>query len=264
MTPSDGSPDYFNTCSGFTYTGVPNNQWGFQYPHSGDGYCGILLYQFVDPNTREYIEIPLSDTLQSKKCYHFEMYVNLGNRCGYTCNDIQIYFSDTILDSIADFNCIPKPFQIGYTGVNFDSLSWTMVSGDYTAVGGERFLTIGNFKYDSLSNITLISNSALQANAYVYIDDVSLTKISCTVGINETVIESQNVYPNPFSSQLTFSLADNEQKTVSLYNFLGQQVLQHTFTNSATMSTEQLASGIYFYELRNDKATLKTGKVVKQ
>jgi len=31
-----------------------------------------------------------------------------------------------------------------------------------------------------------------------------------------------------------------------------------------TINTEQLADGIYFYELRSDKETLKTGKLVKQ
>ncbi len=73
-----------------------------------------------------------------------------------------------------------------------------------------------------------------------------------------------NITPNPFSTQLTFSLADNDQTTISLYNFLGQQVLQQTFTNSTTINTDQLADGIYFYELRSDKGALKTGKLVKQ
>lgn len=82
--------------------------------------------------------------------------------------------------------------------------------------------------------------------------------------INKTENYIANVRPNPFSTQLTFSLADNEQTTVSLYNFLGQQVFQQSFTNSTTINTEQLTDGIYFYELRNDKGTLKTGKVVKQ
>lgn len=72
------------------------------------------------------------------------------------------------------------------------------------------------------------------------------------------------VHPNPFFTQLTFSLADNVPTTISLYNFLGQQVLQQTFTNSATINTRQLADGIYFYELKSNKGTLKTGKVVKQ
>lgn len=80
------------------------------------------------------------------------------------------------------------------------------------------------------------------------------------------ILHSGNLYvsPNPFSTQLTFSLTDNEQTTVSLCNFLGQQVLQQAFTNSTTINTEQLADGIYFYELRSDKGTLKTGKLVKQ
>ena len=76
--------------------------------------------------------------------------------------------------------------------------------------------------------------------------------------------ETINIYPNPFSTHLTFSHADNEPTTVSLYNFIGQQVLRQTFTNSTTLNTEQLADGIYFYELRSNKGTLKTGKLVKQ
>lgn len=79
-----------------------------------------------------------------------------------------------------------------------------------------------------------------------------------------TANESFNVYPNPFSTQITFSLADNEPTTTSLYNFLGQQVLKQTFTNSTTINTEQLADGIYFYELRNEKGAAKNGKVLKQ
>jgi hypothetical protein len=69
--------------------------------------------------------------------------------------------------------------------------------------------------------------------------------------------------PNPFSTRLTFSLGDNEQSSVSLYNFLGQQVLQWTFSNSTTINTEQLTDGIYFYELSSSKG-MTTGKAVKQ
>lgn len=69
---------------------------------------------------------------------------------------------------------------------------------------------------------------------------------------------------NPFSNQLTFTLAGKRPTTVSLYNFLGEQVLQQTFTNSATINTRQLADGFYFYELRSNNQTLKTGKLIKQ
>jgi hypothetical protein len=83
-------------------------------------------------------------------------------------------------------------------------------------------------------------------------------------------IEEQNertvvkVYPNPFTNQFTVQLSENEQTTVSLYNFLGQQLLQQAFTNCTTINTQLLADGIYFYELRSNKGKPKTGKVVKQ
>jgi len=95
--------------------------------------------------------------------------------------------------------------------------------------------------------------------------DYSNTISECVTGITEqTDSEKMNVFPNPFSTQLTFSLTANEPTTVSLYDFLGQQILQQTFTNSTTINTAQMQAGIYFYELSNAKGTLKTGKVVKQ
>jgi uncharacterized delta-60 repeat protein len=81
-------------------------------------------------------------------------------------------------------------------------------------------------------------------------------------------LETENwqplIYPNPIRNELNVSINNNEQTTVLLYDFLGHQVLQQTFSNSTTINTEQLADGIYFYELRNSKGTLKTGKLVKQ
>lgn len=83
--------------------------------------------------------------------------------------------------------------------------------------------------------------------------------------INETSeIHSLKVFPNPFLNQLNLKLTDNEHATILLYDFLGQQVLQQIFTTSSKINTEQLADGIYSYELRSNKGKLKTGKLVKQ
>ena len=73
-----------------------------------------------------------------------------------------------------------------------------------------------------------------------------------------------NVYPNPFSNKLSFKVQDNEPTTVSLYNFLGQQIGLQTFTRHTTINTAPLSAGIYFYELRNANGLLETGKVIKQ
>ena len=75
---------------------------------------------------------------------------------------------------------------------------------------------------------------------------------------------SPNAYPNPFSNQLIFKSSDQEPVRVVLCDVQGKQILQHTFTGSTTINTEQFADGIYFYELRNANGTLKIGKLVKQ
>jgi hypothetical protein len=130
--------------------------------------------------------------------------------------------------------------------------------GVSTDAGGNLYVA-GYFYSPS---ITLGTTTMANAGNY----DVFIAKLERgTVGVDE--IENEKgalIFPNPFSDQLIFSFADNVPTTISLYNFLGQEVLQHTFTNSTTINTEQLADGIYFYELRKDKGALKTGKLVKQ
>ena len=95
--------------------------------------------------------------------------------------------------------------------------------------------------------------------------DYSNTVTNCETGITEhNTIGKLNLYPNPFSTQLHVELFTNETSTLVLYDIFSRQILQQTFTNSTTINTEQLADGIYFYELRSNKGTLKTGKLVKQ
>lgn len=83
------------------------------------------------------------------------------------------------------------------------------------------------------------------------------------VAISEVSSDKINIYPNPTNSTLHV-IGTSLTNTFYLYNFLGQQKLQHTFTNSTTINIEQLTNGIYLYELRNSKGVTQTGKIVKQ
>ena len=94
----------------------------------------------------------------------------------------------------------------------------------------------------------------------------SVNNLCTSAGINDVdnALNRVNAFPNPFSTHLTFVFTGKEQTTVTLYDFLGRPILQQAFTSSTTINTEQLAEGIYFYELRTSKGKLTTGKVVKQ
>ena len=184
-----GSPDYFNSCATSFLVNVPSNPIGFQIPHSGNAYGGILLYHlFVGSNIREFIEVPLVSPLIANQQYHFEMYANISDDGAASTDAIAVYFSDTVISGVN--NALPLPFnpQINNISGNFlDSLNWTLVSGDYTALGGESYLIIGNFKDDSLTT-TIPNNTPENGSApvaYALIDDVSLTLITGTNSSNE-------------------------------------------------------------------------------
>ncbi|MEP7169460.1 MAG: T9SS type A sorting domain-containing protein [Bacteroidota bacterium] len=43
-----------------------------------------------------------------------------------------------------------------------------------------------------------------------------------------------------------------------------RKLLQQTFINSASVNTEELSKGIYFYEIKNKNSLVEKGKLVKE
>jgi hypothetical protein len=266
LTPTIGTSDYFNQCATNPNVRVPYNTAGYQMAHSGDGYAGIILfYQYIGQgyNYREYLQVQLTSVLINNTSYHFEMYVSLAEINYFSVSDIGIYFSDTLISNPSDS---PLPFtpQINNTtGQLVDSINWILVSGNYVAHGGEQYLIIGNFKNDSLTD-TLIVNPIFPAArfAYYFVDDITL---SVETGIGEQIKNSSaTIYPNPFTTQLNIKLASNERAQLILYDIASRKLLQQAFTNSVSINTTPLESGIYFYEVRNKNGAVQKGKVVKQ
>jgi hypothetical protein len=161
-------------------------------------------------------------------------------------------------------NADPLPFipQISNNiSTIFDTLTWKLVSGDYTATGGEAYLTIGNFKNDANTNVITTDTSGIHV-LYCFIDDVSLT--TCTTGINEqNEVAALTIYPNPFSDKIIFSINNNELSEITLCDITSRKIVHQKFLSSVSINTEQLSKGIYLYEVRNKNGVVKKGKVVK-
>ena len=62
-----GTPEYFNSCSNFPGTGVPNNITGYQYARTGNAYAGIFTYYYT-VQSREYILGKLFSPLVAERC----------------------------------------------------------------------------------------------------------------------------------------------------------------------------------------------------
>jgi len=254
--PNINTPNYFNQCSSGTAT-LPATAFGYQLPHSGAAYAGIYQYWSTVTNYREYIETPIDTTLIQNECYHFEMYISSADFGKYSSHNISVYFSDTLVHNAPlSLLSIFTP-QISNVANNYpDSSNWILVSGDYTAHGGERFLIIGNYVSDLVMDTTNV-NPAGYDMSYVFIDDVSL--IACSaVGMNE--IEKAaivKVYPNPTSSVITVITKTNS-KTYQLKNVVGQLVLSGTLTATQQIDIASLPVGIYFLQV--DSTIVKVQK----
>lgn len=262
--PTTGTSDYFNQCATVASSvNVPNTGYGFQPAHSGVGYGGGSPWWQGISNYREYLEVELDSALSAGACYQFKMYINSCSTCQYNTFEIGAYFSNAIITGGNATNLLFTP-QISNTVNNYpDTLNWTLVTGSFNAVGGERYMIIGNFKNDTNTTTTLVNSAAPLSGTYFFIDDVSLTRC-VNVGISEENEITVNIFPNPVTDKLTLQTNNYEPTEIILYDLSLRKLLEKPFTNSVTINTEQLAKGMYLYEVRNKNGNIKSGKIIKE
>lgn len=173
VDPSIASPDYMNACANPFPAGVPKNGVGYQQAHGGNAYAGCYLTG--GGLYTEYIQVHLASPLIAGNEYEFKMYVVLHNNSNTATDDIGAYFSVTPPASTGTGYLSGNPVaQITnpFGNVITDTLNWQLISGTYTAVGGEEYLTLGHFKPDAQT--TFVSLPYGGQGCYYYFDDVSV------------------------------------------------------------------------------------------
>ena len=204
--PTAGSADYFNRCA-IRECSVPQNKLGHQQPRTGDAYCGIYCSK---DEYREYLQTQLREPLQPGCRYRVTFHVSLSENSTVAVSSIGALFTaERITDSgksilmhkqrssmcslvSQTITTYYRP-QVVSNRILSDTVGWMEISDEFTAAGGEEFLTIGNFtdaarsglaEYDCLTQIL--------TGSYYYIDDVSVILISTP----ESALASTD-QPNP-------------------------------------------------------------------
>jgi hypothetical protein len=117
------------------------------------------------------------------------------------------------------------------------------------------------------------------------LDDVRLINVGpnqdiCTAAINEFWQNTgATVFPNPATDRITVEITSPQSAAggasasssplgargeIILFDIASRKLMQQKFTGSATLNIENLAKGIYIYEIRNEKEVVKHGKIVKE
>ncbi|WP_333878947.1 S8 family serine peptidase [Flavobacterium sp.] len=83
------------------------------------------------------------------------------------------------------------------------------------------------------------------------------------LSVNQNQKQRFALFPNPAVQSVAVSMPNGfDSATLSLYNGLGQLVLESEANSNEAISIENLASGIYFYKIRSN-SLVQSGKLIK-
>jgi hypothetical protein len=262
----NATSDYFNACDSMGFvSGVPYNSLGYQNAHIGKGYSGFYTYGAGD--LREYIQVQLTSPLITGLVYKGEMFVSPSEYKGIAVDAIGIYFSIGAISG--NGTALPLQFtpQISnpINNIIIDTLDWTSVSGLYTALGGENYITIGNFLNDSSTNV-IVFNPHVSQRGYYRVDDISVT-LDTTTGIPETEKPKLKIFPNPAGNQITIeqlSVTGN-QLSVEIYDAVGRLVTLSLASGEKGQQTTiplNLSKGVYLLRVKEKEEVVFWEKLI--
>lgn len=180
VTPTPATPDYYNSnksvCDGFPVA----------LAHSGQGraaiICGMLMQLPGVTNYKEYIQGELTKPLEAGKKYKVSFYLALDCSSPVTSTAIGALFTSDAFRSQSKERLRRTPQVVSYQHITYND-GWTLISGSFTAAGGEKFITIGSFSDTATIDVknngdharTFLSSPHIRQNVYMYLDDVCVS-----------------------------------------------------------------------------------------
>lgn len=217
-TPSQGTTDLFCKCSlrktaKYSMVNVPQNPMGYQEAHSGTCYAGFFAHSHGA--YREYLQTPLTQTLEKNKTYLLTMYISLSDYSRAAIEQLGVCF---LKDKVEynSYNVISdlKPTYIHLeNNIKKEIDEWHQISIKYKAKGTEKYMLIGSFetgqvyktKFKAPKEIKSHINQKYDRDAYYFVDDVSL--VETTPEVEPIVIqEFQPTVTNKINADTLFVL----------------------------------------------------------
>ncbi len=206
---TNDAPIYLNACDVTNYAGVPFNitkSSSYQFANSGLGYVYLDLQ---NGGSRAYLQTKMLDSLKKEHYYYVEEYVNAPNPMKYACNNIGILFTETALyvDTIATpYGLLAaNPQVVGFGNpVIKDTLNWIKIAAIFKAKGGEKYLTLGNFKNNANTAFVQIQPTGYGGAGY-FIDDVAVYDLDsfhlqADAGRDTTIAKGDSVFIGSYTN----------------------------------------------------------------
>lgn len=171
-SPTETTPDHFSIkADADCWSNPAKKSKGRAAPRTGDCMAGIKVYGKGNTPTywHEYLQIELPEALEAGKRYVAEFYTLRAVFSNVAANNLAMYLSAV---PVKTRDCLPLyyPAQIREDDVIGDG--WHKVSGVIEAKGDERYVVIGNFCSDQLTQNRKMPEG--ERGAYYFIDDVNI------------------------------------------------------------------------------------------
>ncbi|MDG1429424.1 MAG: OmpA family protein [Crocinitomicaceae bacterium] len=165
--------------------GVPDNAYGQEDPQEGDNYIGVTGFSYGNKVPRSYVMTKLEAPMKKGMKYCVKMYVSLAEASKYASNNMGVMFSKKQFGTESKVSII-EDASIVHLNNDYETISarydWTEICGTYTAKGGEKYITLGNFASNDETRFERMKKDAKTKDirvkqvisAYYYIDDVSV------------------------------------------------------------------------------------------
>ena len=171
------SPDLFSYCAHKTSKSHPN--WVGIKPASGKCFAGIVVYAHkID--YRESITNEFTEPMEAGKTYTVTFKVGIPYICRWKNDNIHLYFTEKPLFQIGDeFVNKEKPILFSIKDAPIDG-GWKTYTYQYTAKGGEKYLSFGNYNNHKETKVSIIDSHDSKLHkkeynhSYIAIDDVSI------------------------------------------------------------------------------------------
>lgn len=168
--------------------GTPSNIYGAEDPKDGENYAGIVAYSYGDKMPRSYVMSKLKSPLKKGMTYCVKMNISLAEASKYASNNVGVLLSKKDLTTTTKVPIIEEPSVVHWDNdqtIVTARYNWTEICGTFTAKGGEKYITLGNFnsneetKSERMKKDPKVKDIKVSQilGAYYYIDAVSVQMI---------------------------------------------------------------------------------------
>lgn len=283
-TSTNGSPDYYGTCSQLWSHTSPKNWKGYQPSIDGNHYIGAGFVFSETYNWKRFHEETVQGTLieplQPNQGYCFSFYYAIGdneyNNC--TVDTLRFYFADTdtfFLSQITDSIYIGQwSYHVSNSGDLYgkhqieipvghitDTANWHFMNSHFKAKGGEKFMIGGVFKDNAFVKYKESVIDSFYVNgiksfpdsiAYLYFDMFSLYECD-EYGLGDHKIRLPNIFtPNGDGINDSYFIHDYLPPgfLFRVYNRWGKEIYRNdNYQND--WSPNNISDGTYWVVVKN-------------